>query len=311
MPLTKPSSFTIACVVDRHPRFLAETVLWAHCVANYLPTDKFRALAYFVDDCHPELTPFLAEKNIARRVTSQLVKDSPHCNKIAPLLEDQWGDATLITDSDLFFVCDPSPLFRSDKIRAAPNNHCIPPDTIFKTILEASGLGVPYRPGMSLYRGKQGLRETHINNISAGIVALPKAKANPFGARWKHWAEWLTSHHSLLGNWSGHVDQVSFTLAAEECGEDVEFLPPQVNTILHSLEEIATVYAFHLTPAHIPSFPHYFLPDRNMRPFGFAPGVCDAIENLNACIDAAVSDIVALRGGEGHLEYFLNPLWIR
>ena len=48
-----------------------------------------------------------------------------------------------------------------------------------------------------------------------------------------------------------------------------------------------------------------------MRPFGFASGVCDAIENLNECIDAAVRDIVALTGGEGYLEYFLNPFWIR
>jgi hypothetical protein len=311
MSLIRPSSFTVACVADSHPRFLAEMVLWAHCVANHLPTDKFRAVAYFVDDCHPELAGFLADKGIARRVTAPVVPDAPHCNKIAPLLEEQSGDLTIVTDTDLFFVADPAPLFLSDHLRAAPNNHCNPPDHIFKEILKISGLGVPYRPGMSLYRGKTGLRETHINNISAGIVAVPRTRATAFGARWKHWGEWLVAHQALLSNWVGHIDQVSFTLAAEESGEDVDFLPPQVNTILHSLEEVATLTAIHLTPVHIPSFPQYFLPGHMMRPFGFAPDVCEAIDNLNECIEAAVEDIVALTGGESHLEYFLNPRWIR
>jgi hypothetical protein len=49
MPLTKPSSFAIACVVGRHSRFMAETVLWTHCGVNHPPTDKFHAMAYYVD----------------------------------------------------------------------------------------------------------------------------------------------------------------------------------------------------------------------------------------------------------------------
>jgi hypothetical protein len=54
MPLTKPSSFTIACVVDRRAPFIA---LRAPRAANNLLTDEFRAapdngnghLAYFLN----------------------------------------------------------------------------------------------------------------------------------------------------------------------------------------------------------------------------------------------------------------------
>ena len=64
---------------------------------------------------------------------------------------------------------------------------------------------------------------------------------------------WLVEHNHLLESWAFHVNQLSFALTMEELREDVEFLPPQVNTILHLLPEIATVRAFHLTTGHIPS----------------------------------------------------------
>jgi hypothetical protein len=91
----------------------------------------------------------------------------------------------------------------------------------------------------------------------------------------------------------------------------VEFLPPQVNTILHSLGEISTVYAFHLTSGHIPNFPHLFNSDKTMNSSGFSQGVIEAIEMLNGCIVEAVRDMSSLPATRDHLVNFLNPQWIR
>ncbi len=282
-----------------------------HCVERYIPRSNFTPIVYFVGHPHAEFCDWLTSKDISYRSIEAVVIGSPHCNKIAPFLDDHATDYTIVTDVDLFFVHDPSILFRSDRIRAAPNNHCNPPDFIFERILAASGLNRPYRPGLSLYRSSTGLRETHINNISAGIVGLPRPKSSCFAARWKYWAEWLVANRSILEQWALHVDQVAFCLAAEDIQEDVEFLPAQVNTILQSLDEIATIYAFHLTSGHIPSFPRLFNADRTMKASGFSEGVNRAIGRLNDCIGNAVCDILALSVTRDHLGNFLNPQWRR
>jgi hypothetical protein len=281
-------AFTLACVVDNHPRFFTELVLWAHCVERHIPRSGFIPIVYFVGHPHAELCDWLSSKKISHRSIDPVVPGSPHCNKIAPFLDADVTDYTIVSDVDLFFVHDPSNLFGSNRIRAAHR---------------------PYRSGMSLCRGNLGLRETHINNISAGIVGLPCSKSRGFAARWKHWAEWLVANRSILEQWGKQVDQVAFCLAAEDIREDVEFLPAQVNTILQSLDEIATVYAFHLTSGHIPNYPHLFNADKTMKAFGFAQGVNDALGMLNDCIGAAVRDMLSLSATRDHPANFLNPQW--
>ncbi len=304
-------TFTLACVVDNHPRFHTELALWAHCVDRYLPKENFIPIVYFVNSIHPELGDWLGAKGISCKTMTPVVPGSPHCNKIAVFLDDHDTDYTIATDTDLFFVHDPSCLFGSDRIRAAPNNHCRPPGWVFQEILAACGLNRPYRPSLALYRNPQGLRETHLNNISAGIIGLPRPKARPFAVRWRYWAEWLVANRSLLRQWSIHVDQVAFCLAAEDVREDVEFLPAQVNTILHSLDEISTVWAFHLTSVHIPQFAHVFNEDRTMNATGLSEGVSLAIDRLNRCIADAARDILAFPETRHYFYTFLNPQWWR
>jgi hypothetical protein len=93
--------------------------------------------------------------------------------------------------------------------------------------------------------------------------------------------------------------------------EDVEFLPPQVNTILHLLGEISTCYAVHLTTGHIPAFPQMFNVDRTMVTNGLQDGVRAALERLNNAIREAVEVIRTLPSTRDHLDKFLNPAWIR
>jgi hypothetical protein len=97
----------------------------------------------------------------------------------------------------------------------------------------------------------------------------------------------------------------------EELREDVEFLPPQVNTVLHILPEIASVRAFHLTPGHIPQYPQRFNSDKTMNADGLEPGVSQAIGRLNDCIREAVTTIASLPSTKDHLDKFLNPQWRR
>ena len=302
---------TLCCVVDEHPRFHVELVLWALCARRHLPQDTFRCVVYTVGDVPADLIAWVQSLGISTQRTETVVEGSPHANKIAPFFYNHLTDLIAVCDTDLFFVDDPIGLLKSDRFRAAPNNACNPPAHIFRTILLASGLNRPYRPGISLFRGIDGRRETHINNVSAGIIVAPSRRANELARRWKKWALWLVENRNLLDRWAVHVDQVAFALALEELGEDVEFLPPQVNAILHLLEEVSSCIAVHLTTGHIPSFPERFNADRTLKADGLSEGVAEALERLNRSILDATKKIAELRSTREHYDKFLNPFWTR
>jgi hypothetical protein len=215
-----------------------------------------------------------------------------------------------VTDVDLFFTTDPTELFKSDRVRAAPNNHTVPPPQIFKKVLEASGLSRAYRPGIALIKNGD-TRETHINNISAGIVAVPTTRSQVLAETWKKCAEWLIANRDLLAQYGTHIDQIGFALAMEELGEDVEFLPPQINTILHLLPDVDSLYAIHLTTGHIPEFPDRFGEDRRLLTDGLSDPVTAALARLNSMIRVAVRVIQTLPSTRDHFEKFLNPGWRR
>jgi len=305
-------SFTVSCVVDENPRLYVELILWTICVKRYLPQNRYHLILYHIGDCLQGVASWLETQGMEiRHVAAQVIEGSPHCNKIAPFFDAHETDYTIVCDTDLYFVRDPADLFSSDRVRTAPNNHCNPPATVFESILAQSGLGRSYRPGITLFRGQHGLRETHVNNISGGLIAVPNRRRAIFSSLWSKWAQWLVKNRALLGQWAVHVDQVAVALAMEELEEDVEFLPPQTNTILHLLEEINSVYAFHLSTGHIPQFPQRFNRDRTLNTTGCSEGVVEAGIRLNACINEAIRVISAIPSLRSHAEKFLNPNWNR
>jgi hypothetical protein len=309
MPGRSPS-ISLCCVVDAHPRFHVELILWLICVRRHMPRN-IRPVVYKIGELPEDLAQWVVDQGVRIVAKDAVVPGSPHSNKIAPFFDDHDADYVVVTDADLFLLTDFGSLLTSKRFRAAPNNHGNPPPAIFHDILAAAGFPGSFRAGVSLFPGHGGIRETHVNNISAGIVVAPRERANMMAAAWRKWAVWLVEHRHLLGLWGVHVDQVAFALAMEEFGEDVEHLPPQTNTILHLLPEVATLYAVHLTTGHIPQFPHLFRADGTMIADGMQAGVATALNRLNVAITEARGVIRALPSMRGHADKFLNPAWDR
>ena len=300
-------TFTLACVVDRNTRFHVELILWITAAKKYLPPLDFKLIVYHLG-LPADLVKYTEDREVEmRRMPEVLVEGSRHCNKIYPFLDDHRTDYTVVTDTDVYFVGESSGFFSSDRLRAAPNFHNVPSPDIFKTVLAASGIGREYRPGLALFPDMHGSRETLLNNINGGVIGLPYRCRKRFALSWTEWAKWLVENREMLRDKAVHVDQVAFVLACEEMGEDVEFLPPQLNSPLHLIEEISTVYAFHLSTGHIPKFPSRFNPDRTLGKEGLSAGVAQAVDRLNLCIREAVVDIAALPSLHGCMEKFLNP----
>lgn len=310
MPIfRRTKTYSLCFAIDSTDRLYVEVVLWVVCAKTHLP--NYDLAAYLIGDIPADLVDWLKRSGIRILRASSPVKESPHCNKILPFGTQHGTDYTIVTDTDVYFVADPSPYLLSDRYRAAPNNHCNPPGNVFERVLQASGLGRPYRPGLSLFGQWDGRRETHINNISGGIVIAPRKKSARLAQAWTRWASWLIDNRGLMGPRDLHIDQVAFALAMEDIGEDVEFLPPQCNMILEALPVMSTPIAFHLTTAHVPHFAERFNADRTIAADGLDASMTRGIERLNRCILEAVEIIRDLPSTRDHYDKFLNPAWRR
>jgi len=305
----RKKTYTLCFAIDSAERLYVEVVLWVICARTYLP--HYDLAAYLIGEIPDDLVEWLRRSNVRIFRSASAVRESPHCNKILPFSSGHNTDYTIVTDTDLYFVADLSPYLNSDRYRAAPNNHCNPPGSVFEQILDASGLNRPYRPGIALFSQPDGRKETHINNVSGGIVVAPRRKSTALARAWTRWAHWLIDNRSLMGAWELHVDQVAFALAMEDLGEDVEFLPPQCNMILQSIPELSTPIAFHLTTAHLPLFADRFNPDRTIATEGLDASMKNGVERLNHCILAATEVILDLPSTRPHYDKFLNPAWQR
>lgn len=110
---SRPLTFTLCCVIDAHPRFYVELILWILCLKRCLPLDRYRPIVYFIDPAPQDLLEWLRFAKVETRRMATFVEGSPHCNKIVPFLDRYETDCTIVCDADLFFVDDPFSLFTS------------------------------------------------------------------------------------------------------------------------------------------------------------------------------------------------------
>ena len=276
----------ICCVVDESPVFKYEFLIWTMCLHKYIDSNRFDFKVYFINNVPKDLNEFAKAHNVEVVVVEPFSLESPHCNKILPYLDQQNAtyDHVIVTDSDLYIVEDFSTFLNEHDIRLAPNNNNNPPISVFHSVFSELGIEGQLRGGVSLFKGKNGSRESYLNNNSGGITILPKKYFPIFGEQWKKWALFLIENRSLLGQWKVHVDQVSMAIFLEKNQIDINFLPPQLNCVLGFLKEIHHVKAFHIAKQHREYFSVFFEEDGTLNSNKFSPYLARSIKSLNTAI---------------------------
>ena len=297
----------LTTIVDAHPRFWCEFVLWTLCANRFVDQPK---RAYFIGEAPEGLVSFAREEGIDVRFSEVLMPRSPHCNKLIPFLDETGFDHQIVTDTDVFILGDLFALFDPGRVRLAPNNHCNPPLSNFRTIFRQAGLDAIPEPGITLYPGLDGLRETYAGNVSAGVICIPR-QFREFVPEWLKRAEWVADHIELLGRFKIHIDQVSFAVAAKEFDLPFSFLPPQANAVLELLPQIDTLIAAHLTSGHICHYPDWFEPDGTLKVNQINPRLEAPLGALNELISEAMIRIEAIGDLAPHKPMLMNPSYRR
>jgi hypothetical protein len=303
---SKPADLGLSAVADNHPRFLCELVLWALCLRNIPIKKRF----YGVGDFPRELISMVEALGVEFRPAQHLIQGSPGTTKLYPFLDERGYTNQIVTDLDLFVLKDISCFFRSDVIRLPPNNHAVPPFSVFKDIFSILGITAEIEPGVSLFHGSDGNRETFASNVSAGAIFVPESLRD-FVQVWFENAKWLSVNREILGRFFHHIDQVSFAVARQRANVPFLFLPPQANAVLQLLPHISELYAIHLTPGHIPGFSKLFLPDKTLNLEEVNPNIRSALSRFNEVVSEAVGILKMIPETRAFLPNFLNPAWRR
>ncbi len=157
--------------------------------------------------------------------------DGTYCNKIAQLdfLIDLQPDVAILCDTDLAFLEDPALLALESSIRAKVVDIANPPWERLEQI--RLNLGIKKEPRAILTSCDNSL--TYSTNCNGGLYIIPGRLLERLGRQWLIEATVLYHNISWLGDWSAHVDQISFAMAMLRLGLDVEQIPISCNFPYH------------------------------------------------------------------------------
>ncbi len=293
----------VATVVDAHPRFWCELALWAICARDHLPGPK---RVYAVGDLPAGLAAFLDKAGIELRPAARLMAHSPHCNKLIPFLDPDGFEDQIVTDCDVFATGDFSRFFRQDQVRLPPNNHGVPPLEVFARVFAEAGLECDPEPGLSIFAGGEKNMETFAGNVSAGVICVPLGLRS-FCETWHARAAWFEQRLELLGRYKGHVDQISFAVAAAQTRVPFSHFPAQANAVLQLLPHIQSLYALHLTSGHIPQYRNWFNANGHLQTHALPVTLHNTIAAFNDRVDIAMGVLADIPETAMFRENFLNP----
>ena len=289
------------------PRFWCELVLWALCANRHLPGPK---RVYIIGEAPAGLERFIRQAGIDLRHAPPLMAHSPHCNKLIPFLDPDGFNDQIVTDCDVFATADFTGFFRRDQVRLPPNNHGVPPLAVFQEVFNRMGLEHPPEPGLSIFAGQNRNMETFAGNVSAGVICVP-AQLRGFAETWREQAQWFDGRLGILGRYKGHVDQISFAVAAARVDLPFSHFPAQANAILQLLPHIRSLYALHLTSGHIPQYPEAFDGAGHLRLDGLPAALHAAVAGFNERVDQAMAVLADIPETADFRENFLNPAYRR
>ena len=206
----------------------------------------------------------------------------PHTNKIqqctTAFIEARY---VILTDVDVVFAGLP-PLEQirtpvAGKLVDLPN----PPVEILREIFAMAGLPTPKTYTNSYFNSQETPAhfETFAGNHNGGVLVIDCDHLAQVGKAWAHWARWLIDRVELLGQWSIHVDQVSFCLAVNQLRLDVGLLTDTWNYPLHLNVESSGIEPLLLH--------HHAVFENNLLPEQFSMHrTRDAVARVNGAIES-------------------------
>ena len=216
-----------SCVMDTPAKFQHQTLLWALTLLDRGGQPPGNLVVHAVEGTPYDQVGLLRDLGIRVDVVRRYSTLHPYLNKLRQLESEALRscDHVVLCDTDLVFCAPIDSWVTGERPRVKIVDVANPPLAIWKTLFSAAGFSVPPRPALTSLDGI----ETYANNCNGGLYILPQAIFAALSTAWPRWAEWVLCQGNTLGRFRTHVSQISFALAMEEMGVEVDLLPLSLN----------------------------------------------------------------------------------
>lgn len=233
--------------MDADPDFLFQGLLLIASLVHNAGVTPENIHAHVTDNVDRNLHHALAALGINVHVVEPFHPQSPHCNKISQLKTDAWRsyDTVVFCDCDIAVTRDFVKEIGEHDVSGKVVDYANPPLAIIEGVFRAAELGFGEVTQETSFRSEAGRavlqipgndeagEHTHAANLNGGLYILRSALIPAIAESWSKWALWLIDTPDLMGSYSVHVDQLSFSLAMAELDLTPNLLPVEHNFPTH------------------------------------------------------------------------------
>src|SRR5271166_1338402 len=215
-----------SCVMDQHPRFAQQALVWASSLLVYGGQAPDSLVIHAVGECASECRRVFDNWGIDIRIVQRFDERHAHSNKLTQLESTALhsADYVVLYDCDTAFCVDISPWIRGDCVRARIASwHGLPPAR-WQKVFQRAGLKLPAARVKPLRRGEETLP-----SYCSGCYIIPQPVFQKLREAWPRWDRWLLDRPGLIQPFGVFADQISFAMSCEELGLSVDYFPVELN----------------------------------------------------------------------------------
>jgi hypothetical protein len=215
-----------SCVVDDDPKYIRQAVLWAASLLVYGEQRAESLVVHTVGQADPGLRHLLDHWGIEMVEVQAFDGRHRYSNKLtqfetASLRE---ADVVVLCDCDLAFTRSVMPWIQGERLRARIAHRPWLRPAQWDAIFASANLRLPTA------RVRAGNGEWTLPSFcNGGLYMMPRALFDEMGDVWVKWNRWLLERLELLHPLQMFADQVSFSLACEDLGLRIDYLPVELN----------------------------------------------------------------------------------
>jgi LPS sulfotransferase NodH len=227
-----------SCVVDTHPRFEYQSLIWALTLLHVAERPPSEIVVHVVKGVRRSYIAKMRRLGIEVVTVDPFDRRSPYSNKLrqlsSPALD---ADYSVLCDCDIAFGGDPSGHIPRGTIGAKVVGAGTPRYAVWVDIARLAGLATDQ---LELARSDETLRWTWAMNFNGGFLTVPRQHKTALEESWPRWLDWVIRHRN--GPWPigrrqvqfdrtyrHYADQISFGLAITDLGLPVAPLHEQIN----------------------------------------------------------------------------------
>ncbi|MBC7767903.1 MAG: hypothetical protein H7124_03880 [Phycisphaerales bacterium] len=226
-----------SCVLDDTEALWKHFLVWIATLLDCAGVSPDDIVIHHVTDLRPDIHTLVTRLGLRTQPIPRFDPRSPHSNKISQCATD-FGSAerVVLTDVDLAFLARPpiesilSPV--AGKLVDFPN----PPIEVLRDLFRHAGLPLPETPLTATFVDPQGAPnpfQTFPANYNGGFYVIDRSVLSELGLAWARRARWLLDAELIPERYAIHVDQISFCMAAHECGLNTQSLENAWNLPTH------------------------------------------------------------------------------